>query len=477
MNGAGGGSAMENDTRSNAVARRLKASLFGYGFAFAGRFLFQLLQVPLFLSFWSAAHFGEWVLLLAFPTYVLMLEAGLSIAASNVIAHKTQAGLTTSAAAVFQSYAALVGSAAPCLGVLLVVLVYGFDVANALPFARIKGSQLSLCLMLLVAFAAGGLLISVCVSGLRGTGLHAAEPVSNGSLAIGDTVAVALSLVLSGEAHIVLMALVLVRVCVFIGLGVSILRTRPQLLVLRQGLIFESIGDLLKPATGFALYPAANVLRMHGTDLIVGIAAGPVSLALYYSCRVFAQTLSGVCQAMSVLGSEASYLGLDAEKATLRLYHRRAFAVMALLSVTGAIGLWTLGTVLFDVWTQGQFAFPVLVLPSLIAAEAVLCLSWPSQFMVFGLNQHLRIAPIYLKTTVGYLAVAGALAVAGQPLFVLAAALFLANCIYARCALQEALRVSEDSSAQFKQTVFQAPFFAMQIREGWRLLTRRAGPA
>ena len=94
--------------------------------------IIQLVQVPVFLHFWSVPLYGEWMIVTAIPTYLSLSNMGFGNVAGNEMTMMTARGDRKSALGVFQSCWWLISIV--CSGVMVVLgaALYFFPVAERL---------------------------------------------------------------------------------------------------------------------------------------------------------------------------------------------------------------------------------------------------------------------------------------------------------------------------------------------------------
>ncbi|MFC8316662.1 hypothetical protein ACFUEJ_24125, partial [Gordonia sp. NPDC057258] len=59
-------------------AQRIIKAFLAHGLGQAVSVFAQIVSVPLFLSVWGAAKYGEWILISTIPTYLALSDLGLS---------------------------------------------------------------------------------------------------------------------------------------------------------------------------------------------------------------------------------------------------------------------------------------------------------------------------------------------------------------------------------------------------------------
>lgn len=110
----------------------------------------QIVNVPLFLHRWGAATYGEWLILIAFPTYLLLSDLGFSSVAGNEMAMQVARGNRTLALAIFQSTRILITLASATMAAAAVIAVQFTPVVMWLHITHISRHDAKAITLLLV---------------------------------------------------------------------------------------------------------------------------------------------------------------------------------------------------------------------------------------------------------------------------------------------------------------------------------------
>ncbi len=101
----------------------------------------QLVQVPVFLHFWSVPLYGEWMIVTAIPTYLSLSNMGFGNVAGNEMTMMTARGDRDSALSVFQSCWCLISIVCATVMVVLGATLYFFPVAEHLRLHEIGATD------------------------------------------------------------------------------------------------------------------------------------------------------------------------------------------------------------------------------------------------------------------------------------------------------------------------------------------------
>src|SRR4051812_13746711 len=108
----------------STTKRRLIAG-FGAGtFGRISNMVIQIIAVPVFLTHWGTALYGEWILLNTIPTYFGLSDIGFGSVAGNEMTMLVAAGKKDEALNVFQSVWILTTVISSAIGLLLLAGVW-----------------------------------------------------------------------------------------------------------------------------------------------------------------------------------------------------------------------------------------------------------------------------------------------------------------------------------------------------------------
>lgn len=353
------------------VMRRLIKGAGGQVFSRISLFINTLASVPIYLSAWGLASYGEWITLTAIATIISLSNFGLANAASTEIikriAQKDEAG----AQLVFGT------TLTALLTLILPVFIGVFAFVSLLPVADwLRITRIPAEGVMVVALA---MTVQVWLNTVKGlffgvnfsAGLYAAPNMISGVVKLGEVAALwivigvmrqgaqSAALVLLGSAllDLILQAL-LAKVMVP---GINPLDLRPSWQVLKE---------LAGPSAGVALqHWAINFLGVQGPRIALSALLGPVAAATFSlyatACRVIDQIASLVMAVFQVEFSRAAGSGDDG-------LHRWLLIVGGRLTIASflvlAAALLICGPLAFQIWTHSTIAFDHGLAAGMLAA-------------------------------------------------------------------------------------------------------------
>jgi O-antigen/teichoic acid export membrane protein len=371
----------------NPLLRRVVAALGAGAFGQAVNVLIQLASLPLFLSHWSLATYGTWLVLSALPAYLSMADVGMVSTAGNRMTMAMGQGDVAQAQRVFHS--ASVFMLISCGGLALLTL----PVALWAPVPGLSNTDERVAVAALVGGVLLALLGGLAEAVFRATNRYAVGTSCGTLIRLCEWLGSIAGLLGWGSFSAVALCGLAVR---FGGVALTAWFSAREAQGLRWGwqdAHLSEVKAMIKPALSFMLFPLANAVSFQGVTLLVGQQFGVAVVAVFNTYR----TLSRVAvQVTGVFGhamwAEFSRLfGQGGARAVGPLYMRSAWLGLG-VSVLLSVALYGVGPWLLQWWTHGAIGRePVLM--SLLLAYAAVCGSWHvPRVLLMATNQHIGLA-------------------------------------------------------------------------------------
>lgn len=382
----------------NPFLRRMLAGVAAHGLGLGGTIAIQLFSVPLYLSVWSAAEYGEWLTLSAMPVYLTLADLGLVKTAGTSMTMAVARGNFSEANVLFQS--AIVFSTLVC-GLLALVIIPG---ALYLPLPVQVTDEHRWALALLFASVLLTTFSGISIAAYTATQRYAlGEMISNVARLLEWCGGIAGLLIWKSFAAVALCGLC-VRVCMtLVLLGMPFFDARG----LMWGVKLARLGmirQMVKPAGSFLLLTLTSALSLQGSTLMVGYLFDSASVTLFNIYRTFArlpvQMTAIVCYTME---PEFSRLyGAKQYQAIKRSYLRLFLLAFLQVCVTYSLLYWG-APQLLEIWTKGSVPIDLTYIALILAAMVCSSLFWVPRSLLVALNKHHRLAAwIFMTVLVGF---------------------------------------------------------------------------
>ena len=365
----------------SGIVRRLARGFGMQGLSFAAQALAQFLAVPVCLSAWGTAVYGDWLVLVAAGGVLVVADFGIHGHLCNGLRAAWARGEHEAGQRILQSglgvYLILVAGLAAGLG----LAVWLVDVPAALGVSRLDH--------------AGAILVLLCLPTLLLLPRELILAVYPARGEFDRQVADALVLAMAQQGAVIVGALAgrtpleaaaaYFGVTLVFGAGASLaaLRLRhPDVRFAPRRPKAEELRTLAGKAPFYAVQQAGGVLLIQLPVIVLGRLASPAAVVAFTTMRTFTGVLRQFANQFStVTGLEMSRLYVRGEVAAAgRLYDVAVSLTGGMVGLLGALAL-AVGPVFFAVWTRGAIAFD----PGLAAVFIAAVLLMTPGYGAFGL--------------------------------------------------------------------------------------------
>jgi len=419
----------------------------------------RLAEVPLLLTFWGAQLYGEWLMLAAIPSYLVIGDVGFARAACRDMTMKSGAGDRQGALAVYQSTWLLL------LTVSLVALLLAYGFAELVPldkwlgFSVISTRDTKIVFLILVVYVVVGFQGGLLTGGFWVSGKYPAGMVLGGVIVLLEFLGLGLVVILGCGPVKAAMGYLGGRV---LGIGLMWIGQRKATPWLHHGFKQASIDELKRltvPAFASLAFPLGDALNVQGIRLVVGLALGPAAVAVFTPLRTLSNLAAQPRAVITRMIEPELALAYGSEDKSLfqRLFSKSCqLAIWGCLLATLLVGVaahWV-----FPTWTSGKVImhWPTFIL---LLAGVLINSVWYTALMIpYATNRHERIAVFY---SLIYGAGAFVMGYLGARIFGLsgaALALMLVEILMAIVVIRVALKMAHMEKGHWMRACLRPPF-------------------
>lgn len=384
-----------------AFPPRLSRLHFGFlaqGYGQLTQIVVRLLEVPLFLHFWGAQRYGEWLLITAIPSLLTFGDFGVSQGAVRSMTTATAAKQTDEALAIYQSaalttfvfsagFAAIFLFLSMSRGVGITIGLSPEAAAYLLPVLGVLAVYTMICMQILLLFGV-----------LQSVGKYPLGFFILGSLRLVEFGSVALVIVLGAGFVGIAMAMAIAQAAGLIALSIICLIYAPWLKFGWHEIDRPSIKSLIKPSLAFAAFPAAQAIGFQALRLVIGGGLGPTAVVIFTTHRQLARFLNFVNNFMHTVQGE---LGLSFGSGHLERYRNLAvkmFRASFVLLCAGFVFLVVAAPWVYGRWTSGRVAYDSSLFLILLLSAFAETLWRAALAPAMAINRHEWIAMAYLAS-------------------------------------------------------------------------------
>ena len=388
------------------ILRGLSALAAGQGLRTVG----HLVLVPLYLRYWPATRYGEWLALSSLASYLSTLDVGLNTAGvtrlTQAYARGNREAYARYQASAIAFYTFLAGGGS----IVWAVVVWQLPLGAWLTLSETPGVDAAWVTWLLGVQVLLAMPVGFLAGVYRSVGnLAWAEWLANArTLAAFALVPLVLGL---GGGMPALAAAQLIPLGLLAGF-VLWHRTRryPELTPTLREARLSALRELFTPSLLIAVWMLGNIIALQGSVLLVSAELGGAAVALFVTSR----TLTSLVRQVVFTANNALWPHLTALEAIgdyrrLQALHHLLVAGSSALATAVGAGLWFVGDEVIAAWTGGRLA-PDTILLRLLVVQVVLEAPWlASSVMPVAFNRPRVVAFATLSASVGGLALASLL--------------------------------------------------------------------
>lgn len=363
--------------------------------------LVRFLSVPLFLHYWSADRYGEWLVLYSFIAYFTLGSLGFGQAAANEMTMAVSRDDRDAARATYQSTLAIV---LLLCGVLLAVgaaVIFALPLHGWLEMKQTSPHEVRWVLALFVLYVAIWFLSGPVSGAFRAVGkVHRAIGWTNAGMLV-EFGATALVLLLRGGFVRVALAMVLSRLATVLVMQIDQLGVVPWL---RPGFAHASRAEfrrLLSPAMAFVAFPLGNTVINQGIIIAIQSMLGPVAVVVWSSLRTLTNLVTRLFDLVNQAFSPEVSMAWGAENRDLLLrLHRVSCQASFWMGLLSSAGLLIFGPWIFRVWTHGKVEMDPMLFWGFLLLVVIRGLWYTSFVVPMSINKHQRATLGYMLTSV-----------------------------------------------------------------------------
>jgi O-antigen/teichoic acid export membrane protein len=384
---------------SGTKKRLVLGFLSGWVSKLAGTII-QLIQVPVFLHFWSVPLYGEWLIVNSIPAYLSFSNIGFGSVAGNEMTMLVAAEDREGALRVFQSCWWLIAIVCGVTIVLLSGGLYLLPVAEKLKLSAISEADTKWIIFYLGVSVLLGQLEQLLQSAYRCIGRYPYGSFVKSAISLAAFACMIVPVALGAGPRVTALVFAAANVAGTLLLCVLVRRDIPWM---EYGWSHASLGEIRKltgPAIAFMGFPIGNALNLQGTLLAVGYALGPTDVVVFGTARTVSRVALQMVQMVNAtFWPEMSVAFGQKNVGLMRTLHRRACQMALILAAVVVTGMMTVGPWFLSHWTGGHVP-PSRGLLSLLLLVVVFYALWStSSTLMAAINRHQRLAAWYIFAT------------------------------------------------------------------------------
>lgn len=326
---------------------------------------FQLISVPIFLKYWGADKYGEWLILLTIPMFISMMELGIFA----VVVNRITIGISEGEGGVKKI--------ASTLNSFLIYLVVIFLVISSVfIFLEIDNDYSIYSLLISYSFAL--LLCNYYTTLTRVTREYHSGTFFNHSIRLLEYSFIILSVFFDFEIMTTILIMVVVRVSLVLLFSLFLTKKYDwlRLIWVSKFEFFSHLGG--KKAFNYSLLPVSFLLNNQVPILIIGHALGNECVVVFSTLRTFFRFLNQfVTSFTNSSWQEFSHLKIMNETLKMKRLLSKISVFSLLVSTLAFFSYILLGPHILEVWLKDSFSYSEQVYVTLLLSIIMFTLWQP----------------------------------------------------------------------------------------------------
>lgn len=376
---------------STRLGRGVRANSFGL----AVTLLAQVVSVPVFLSSFGAARYGEWLVLFAIPAYLSLTDLGFSPVVGTEMTQLVARGRAAEAQALFRACSMLVLALSASAAVLVTMAFSTPAVYDLLGLELISPAATTLVVGLLGIYVVGVVQTSVLEAGFRATGNYPLGALNVAWVRLLDVVFLLAAVMLFRSPVAAAAALAVARSVGCLAIYLQLRRERVQMRLGRTG-DWRAMRPLIRLGFSFSGFALGNAAMLQGMLVAAGATLGPLAVVVLNTTRIAVNLIRQVVNVVNhAVWPELSMRLADGERERAASLYGRALVINAVGSAVCAVALAAGGLQLLGVVLDDAVAVPATFF-FLMLGVAVLDNIWTAAAgVLLAVNRHSRLAVTY----------------------------------------------------------------------------------
>jgi len=362
--------------------------------------LIQLIQLPVFLHYWSVPLYGDWLIVNTIPAYLSFSSIGFGSVAGNEMTMLVARDDRASALRVFESCWWLIALLCSAITLLLAGGLNYLPATRLLRIDNISEHDTRWIIFYLAVSVLLGQLEQLLQSAYRCIGRY---PYGSFVKSLMSLTAFGLTLVavaLHQGPRVTALVFAVANIAGTIFLAILVKHDIPWIEFGFRHASVAEVRALVRPALAFMCFPIGNAMNLAGTQLAVNYALGPVSVVVFSAARTVSRAALQMVQLVNNTFEPEITIAFGAKKIDLtRTLHRRACQFALIVALVLVTAMMTVGPWFLTHWSRGHVP-PSRGLLSVLLLVVVFFALWStSSTLMTATNQHQRMAVVYVVAT------------------------------------------------------------------------------
>jgi hypothetical protein len=441
----------------SSVKRRLTLGFISNWISRLASTIIQLVQVPVFLHFWTVPLYGEWMIVNSIPSYLSFSNIGFGSVAGNEMTMMVARDDRKGALRVFQSCWWFIAMTCTAVIAMLSGVLYYVPAARLLKLHNISPSDAKWIIFYLGVAVMLGQFEQLLQSAYRCVGRYPYGSFIKSMFSLFAFACMILAVCFGSGPRTTALVFASANVSVTVLLCILVRRDIPWIEFGWNHASFAEIRALARPAIAFMGFPIGNALSLQGALLAVGYALGPTAVVIFGTARTVSRVALQMVSMVNGTFEPEMTIAYGAGNIPLtRTLLRRACQLALIVSSVVVLCMMTFGPWFLHHWTGGHVP-PSRTLLDILLCVVILYALWStSSTLMYSTNQHQKLAAYYIISTGMSCCLCYFLA-RSFGLYGAAASLLVSELVMNMYVIPASLRIADDTLSAFLASMLTYP--------------------
>jgi O-antigen/teichoic acid export membrane protein len=356
----------------------------------------QIISVPVFLKYWGVHQYGDWLILVAIPTYLALSDLGFGSVAANEMTMLVAKGEHQKALSIFQSTWILISFISGIIAVTLSATIFSLPIEQWLNLSTINHLEAVCILLLMILHLLVGQQRILINAGFRCEGNYPVGVLYENLLRLTEFGIVSLGISQGATPLVAAVIFLCIRILGTFGTWFDLRQKSPWLHYGYKQADVKVIKSLFIPASAYMGFPLGEALSIQGMTIAIGSLLGSASVVTFSTLRTVSRVAWQLLRSINYAVWPELSIAFGKENWSLaRNLHTYSCKTALWLTFVILPGLALFGRQIISTWTAGQVSFDATLFNIMLLVILANSLWSTSQMVPLAVNQHQKIAFVF----------------------------------------------------------------------------------
>jgi O-antigen/teichoic acid export membrane protein len=410
---------------------------------------FQILSIPVFLMFWGAPLYGEWIVLNSLTAYFQMTDVGLNTATANSFTFHHVKGDEEKCRYLINNNFFFIMIAFAVIFIILISLISFNAFESLFQFKLIDHAVANLCLFYLFLQVLIGTLNNMLNTIYQGANEYARGIMIDNYIRISEYAALLSGVMMGLDLNIIVLMGVIVKI---IGITAKFSDTQ-KFYKMKINFKYISMAELkamFLPSLSFFSLPVANSFLFQGITLLINFFMGSVVVVVFNTSRTLINFIKSIIDVLhKSTWPELSLAFGKNDIPRMQILHRRTLILSLIATFASSVFIFFAGETIYNIWTNHEVTLNIGLFYFFILSLITNTIWSSSSVVLMATNNNKGFSLLYLIMALYVFVSSFFILKYTSRIEIIPLAIISADIILIIFVLKRALKLTEDSLENF----------------------------